>query len=59
LTEADWKELHQLIAGHQGQTLSTYEEEVLGKVLQFTMVKYVLSDGTEVIRSYSEPGSTQ
>ena len=40
LTEADWKELHKLIAAHQGQTLSTYEEEVLGKVLQFTMVKY-------------------
>ena len=59
LTEADWKELHKLIAAHQGQTLSTYEEEVLGKVLQFTMVKYVLSDGTEVIRSYGEPGSTQ
>src|ERR1035438_7640681 len=51
LTEADWKELHKLIAAHQGQTLSTYEEEVLGKVLQFTMVKYVLSDGTEVIQS--------
>ncbi len=59
LTEADWKELHKLIAAHQGQTLSTYEEEVLGKVLQFTMVKYVLSDGTEVIRSRGEPGSTQ
>lgn len=59
LTEADWKELHKLIAAHQGQTLSTYEEEVLGKVLQFTMVKYVLSDGTEVIRSYAQPGSTQ
>ena len=59
LTEADWKELHQLIAAHQGQTLSTYEEEVLGKVLQFTMVKYVLSDGTEVIRSYAQPGSMQ
>jgi hypothetical protein len=57
LTEADWKELHKLIAAHQGQTLSTYEEEVLGKVLQFTMVKYVLSDGTEVIQSIGVPGS--
>jgi hypothetical protein len=59
LTEADWKELHQLMAAHQGQTLSTYEEEVMGEVLQFTMVKYVLSDGTEVIRSQGEPRSAQ
>jgi hypothetical protein len=56
LTEADWKELHKLIAAHQGQTLSTYEEEVLGKVLQFAMVKYVLRDGTEVIQSTGKPG---
>ena len=59
MTEADSKELHKLIAAHQGETLGTYKEEVLGKVLKFTRVKFVLSDGTEVIRSYGEPGSTQ
>jgi hypothetical protein len=59
LTEADWKELHQLIAAHQGETLGTNEEEVLGKVLKFTRTKYVLSDATEVIRSYAQPGNMQ
>jgi hypothetical protein len=59
LSEADWKELHKLIAAQQGETLGTYEEEVLGKALQFTRVKYVLSDGTEVLRSYGKPGSAR
>lgn len=59
LTMADWKELHELMVAHQGEALDTYAEEVLGKVLQFTRVKYVLSDGTEVIRSGGKPGSPQ
>ena len=58
LTPADWTELRKLIAAHQGEPLGTYQEEVLGKVLKFTRARYVLSDGTEVIRSRGEPGST-
>jgi hypothetical protein len=57
LTTADWTELHQLSAAHKGETLGTYEEDVTGKPFKFTRVKYVLSDGTEVIQSTGKPGS--
>jgi hypothetical protein len=53
LSGAQWQELHRL----KGETLGTYEEDVTGKPFKFTRVKYVLSDGTEVIQSSGKPGS--
>jgi hypothetical protein len=50
-------ELNRLSAAHKGETLGTYEEDVMGKPFKFTPVKFMLSDGTEVIRSTGKPGS--
>jgi hypothetical protein len=57
LSAAQWQELNRLSAAHEGETLGTYEEDVTGKPFTFTRVKYVLSDGTEVIQSSGKPGS--
>jgi hypothetical protein len=57
LTDADWHEVRQLDAANKGETLGTYDEDVRGKPFKFTRVKYVLSDGTEVIQSIGNPGS--
>lgn len=57
LSGAQWGELYRLSAAHKGETLGTYEEDVRGKPFKFTRVKYVLSDGTEVIQSSGKPGS--
>jgi hypothetical protein len=51
LTAADSDEWHRLIAANKGETLGTYDEDVWGKPFKFRRVKYVLSDGTEVIQS--------
>jgi hypothetical protein len=56
LTAAQWGELHRLSAAHKGETLETYDEAVNGKPFKFTRVKYVLSDGTEVMQSSGKPG---
>ena len=56
LTAADGGELRQLAAANKGETLGTYDEDVNGKPFRFTRVKYVLSDGTEVIQSTGKPG---
>ena len=56
LTAAQWGELHRLSAANEGEALETYEEDVTGKPFKFTRVKYVLSDGTEVIQSTGKPG---
>lgn len=55
LTPADWSELGQLIAANEGQAIGTYDEDVHGKTFKFRRVKYVLSDGTEVIQSTGSP----
>jgi hypothetical protein len=57
LSGVQWQELNRLSAAHKGETLGTYEEDVTGKPFKFTRVKYVLSDGTEVIQSSGKPGS--
>ncbi len=57
LSAAQWGELNRLSAAQKGETLGTYEEDVTGKPFKFTRVKYVLSDGTEVIQSIGKPGS--
>jgi hypothetical protein len=56
LTAADWNELHELATANKGKTLGTYDEDVNGQSFKFTRVKYVLSDGTEVIQSSGKPG---
>jgi len=56
LTAAQWGELNRLSAANKGETLETYEEDVTGKPFNFTRVKYVLGDGTEVIQSTGKPG---
>jgi hypothetical protein len=58
LTAAEADEFHQLSAANKGETLGTYEEDVMGKPFKFTRVKYVLSDGTEVIQSVGKPSSS-
>jgi hypothetical protein len=55
LTAADLDEVGQLAAANKGEALGTYDEEVNGKPFKFTRVKYVLSDGTEVIKSTGMP----
>lgn len=57
LTAAEADEFHQLAAAHKGETLGTYDEDVHGRPFKFTRVKYVLSDGTQVIQSVGKPGS--
>jgi hypothetical protein len=57
LSGVQWQELNRLSAAQKGETLGTYEEDVRGKPFKFTRVKYVLSDGTEVIQSIGKPGS--
>lgn len=55
LTEADWKELHSLKKAGAGEYLGIYEEEIRGKVFVFERKRYILSDGTEVIRAEGDP----
>ncbi len=55
LTAADGDEFRQLAAANKGETLGTYDEDVNGKPFKFRRVKYVLSDGTEVIQSAGKP----
>ena len=57
LTAAQWGELHRPSAANNGEPLETYEEDVMGNPFKFTRVKYLLSDGTEVIQSTGKPGS--
>jgi hypothetical protein len=56
LTRADWNELRGLLSTHAGQTLGQYSEQVSGQRFTFTPVRYVLSDGTEVVWSSGVPG---
>ncbi len=55
LTEADWKELHSLRKAGAGEYLGTHEEEIRRKMFVFERKRYILSDGTEVIRAEGDP----
>ncbi len=59
LVAADWDEVRQLLGANKGEALGTYDEDVNGKPFTFRRVRYVLSDGTEVIQSTGTPGSEQ
>ncbi len=51
LTTAQWNELHQLQDAGKGQEAGTREEQIKGHLFSFQRQRFVLSDGTEVIRS--------
>ncbi|SPE57291.1 hypothetical protein SBV1_270090 [Verrucomicrobia bacterium] len=55
LSEADRNELANLTKAGAGEILGNYEEEIRGKVFSFEQRLYLLSDGTEVIRSHGVP----
>ena len=55
LTRADWKELKGLAETDAGEDLGTYEEDIRGQVFVFERRRYILSDGTEVIRADGTP----
>ncbi len=55
LTQADWRELKDLAQADAGENLGTYEEEIRGQVFVFQRHRYILSDGTEVIRADGSP----
>jgi hypothetical protein len=55
LSEADWNELANLTQAGAGELLGNYEQEVRGKVFSFAKRRYLLKDGTEVIRSRGMP----
>ncbi|MGO8699592.1 MAG: hypothetical protein ACLQVY_17975 [Limisphaerales bacterium] len=55
LTKADWSELGHLTKDGAGEFLGRYEQEVRGKLFSFEKKRYVLSDGTQVVRSRGAP----
>jgi len=55
LTSADWEEFRSLRNAREGEELGTYEETVQGRVFSFVRQRFVLSDGTEIIRSAGAP----
>ena len=55
LTKADRNELANLTKAGAGELLGRYEQEVRGKLFSFEKTRYVLSDGTLVIRSRGAP----
>ena len=55
LTGADWAELIKLCESGAGEPLAEYTAEVHGQAFLFKPVKYVLSDGTEVVRAPGQP----
>jgi hypothetical protein len=59
LTEADHEELTELTRQHAGEDLGMYEEEIDGTVFAFERKRYVLSDGSEVIRGIGRPERTE
>ncbi len=59
LNDSDWVELRNLMGRHAGTPLAAYTNSVKGKLFEFAPVRYVLSDGTEVISSPGTVGSTR
>jgi hypothetical protein len=55
LTEENWDEVANLRKVGAGESLGHYEEQIGGKVFNFEKKRYILSDGTEVIRANGAP----
>jgi hypothetical protein len=59
LTTAQWDELNQLKKAEKGQDAGTQEKQVNGRLFSFQRQRFVLSDGTEIIRSEGTPKDSQ
>jgi len=59
LTTAQVHELNQLTRTGRGQDTGTQEKQVKGRLFLFQRQRFVLSDGTEVIRSKGTPKDSQ
>jgi hypothetical protein len=55
LTDADREELRALMMSGAGELLEITEREVRGQKFRFERRRYILSDGTEVIKSIGRP----
>ena len=55
LTAADWAELNKLRQAGAGEPMAEYTAEVNGQTVLFKPMKYVLSDGTEVVQAPGQP----
>jgi hypothetical protein len=59
LTDADWEELRALMIPETGELLDITEREVRGQEFLFERRRYILSDGTEVIKAVGKPKDNQ
>jgi hypothetical protein len=59
LTTAQWDELNQLRQAGKGQDAGTQEKQVKGRLFIFQRQRFILGDGTEVIRSEGTPKDSQ
>jgi hypothetical protein len=59
LTAAQLDELNQLTQAGKGQDAGTQEKQVKGHLFLFQRQRFILSDGTEVIRSEGTPKDSQ
>jgi len=59
LTTAQWNELNQLKRAGKGQDAGTEEKQVKGRPFSFQRQRFLLSDGTEIIRSEGKPKNDQ
>lgn len=59
LTDADREELRALMMPETGELLDITEHEVRGQIFRFVRRRYILSDGTEVIKSIGKPKDSQ
>ncbi|HRY46992.1 MAG TPA: hypothetical protein P5186_03000 [Candidatus Paceibacterota bacterium] len=55
LTGSDWEEYRALVKSGLGVSGGEREEEIGGRMFTFRQERYVLSDGTEVVRSTGRP----
>ncbi len=59
LTDADREELRELRMSGAGELLEITEREVRGQKFRFERRRYILSDGTEVIKAVGKPKDNQ
>ncbi len=55
LSQSDWDELKSQMQSGAGELLGSYEEAIRGRVYRFEQKRYVLADGTEVVRADGDP----
>jgi len=57
LSNENWAEFASLRTAGSGELIGNYEQEVGGQVFRFEKRRYILSDGTEVVRANGVPKS--